>query len=359
MDFNENLFSIPQQRNQTLTFNNISNLILQKIFKFTAITAGLFLVFLVFFDIGETIVKTCRENNLNENLQILERNYQQYKRRSLQQISDIIETDGDTNNSTSTEEDITSKIEKELIEKLNEFDKQTQDLINKDTEIIQEIDLFYERISRYTYHGNWMSLDEIDSFENKHSGELAFKIQKVSPVGNIISSSVFLVFRLLDGVYIDRWLFGRSFNNNQNITLNNNSISISYVTYLDYGEIFERKNSTVGMFYIFYYYILECNSTFSFNWSTNKPVEIDEELAYQNITGSFKSDCGLSYTFSVTIEEEYEDYGKVMVYSIVVTILALSQIFNSIWLINRISDSQSTSNSVRKYLNDYRSLYSL
>jgi hypothetical protein len=67
---------------------------------------------------------------------------------------------------------------------------------------------------------------------------------------------------------------------------------------------------------------------------------------YSKLKGSFDSNCGISFTFSLDKEDEMSHYSQLTAYSVIVTILALSQIFNSIWLNCKVESYPSFANSI-------------
>lgn len=51
-------------------------------------------------------------------------------------------------------------------------------------------------------------------------------------------------------------------------------------------------------------------------------------------------------TFAMSIEEDYEDYGKVLAYSVTVCVFALAQVFNTLWVNRQLNSSNTLANSI-------------
>jgi hypothetical protein len=179
--------------------------------------------------------------------------------------------------------------------------------------------------------------DKFDYLNNRTEGEIAFRIERLLSYSQVDPQKIFVVFRLLDGHFIDRWTLIRSIDSPlSNVSITNSSITQTFKSYVDLGEIFERVNSVGNI-------SAECKSTISLDWS--KGNNTDKSIHYMN--GSFQSNCGFgNINFTLESESQNEDYSKVMLYSIIVTLLATSQIFNTIWLTIKIANSQTYANGI-------------
>jgi hypothetical protein len=240
-------------------------------------------------------------------------------------------------------------------------DQEMQNLIDRQKELLVN---FYNKVDRQTYRGTWKSQEKFNFLSERTEGEIAFRLEKINSYSTLDFEKVFFVFRLLDGHFIDRWALVRSINRPfWNLTIGNSSIQQNLNSVVDYGEIFEKIdyesdedddsgeisdsqldniNSTEKNSHSMAS-LNSCKSTLNIDWSNNTQSSAN----LTNLSGSFSSNCGLNnFTFSLELEKDDEDYPKVMLYSIVVTCLALSQIFNTIWITVKISDSQTFANSI-------------
>jgi hypothetical protein len=302
MDLNINDEMFSYHRGEVL--RNGGNIILQKLFKFIAISVGIVLIFLITFEIGENIFKSYTDR---DNIDL-----------GLPKIRNL---ENDENTSNETEFVINST-------QLTEF-------IIEHEETKKKISEFLNLVDRQTYKGKWHMEQTFDFLSNRSQGEMALRMERLISYTTVVHEKVFAVFRLLDGHYIDKWALVRSVNSPySNITITNNSITQHFNSFVDYGEIFERVNLIGNT-------SATCKSSIFLEWNNNFTNLIE------NFNGSFSSDCGFNnFTFNLTLEREDEDYSKVMLYSIVVTLLAVSQIFNTIWLTYKTTNSQTFANSI-------------
>jgi hypothetical protein len=335
------------------------NLLLQKIFKFTTIFVGVILSILITVDIGDKFFKSYNQDSLRI-LSLAQSN------REEQNKSDI------------------SKISNNFIPEVlnNTFDaggvslKDFQNLIEQEKELLVN---FYNKVDRQTYRGTWKSEEKFKYLSDRSEGEIAFRIEKIKSYSSLEFDKVFIVFRLLDGHFIDKWLLVRSFNRPYwNLTIGNNSIEQHLNSFMDYGEIFEKidyergedsdsqpevsensensensikstsansssSSSSSELNQYSMSSLNNCRSIIKLDWNNNTLNSSN----LTNLIGSFSSSCGFNnFTFNLELEKEDEDYPKVMLYSVIVTFLALSQIFNTIWITLKINDSQTFANSI-------------
>jgi hypothetical protein len=225
MEFDRNILTNGED-NSSSSYSIINHIVIQRIFKYTAFIIGIVLFFMISFDLGEKILNTYTEQTLNDHMRILE---------------DILGGISDKRMLFKNGSDL-DLLEKELNESLKEYDN-VNNMI-KNNEVISIMETFYDQISQHTYKGIWKSKNQISYFDNITEGEMALKVQKVVSMNNIYPETIYIIFRLLDGKYIDKWIFGKSFSILQaNVTIMNHSITFDYITYIDYGEIFEKTNS--------------------------------------------------------------------------------------------------------------------
>lgn len=213
---------------------------------------------------------------------------------------------------------------------------------------------FLESVHTRTYKGSWKSEKELEFLSNRREGEIGIKIEKMTPMTILQFEAVMVLFRLLDGNYIDKWIIGRSMTKlggESSLVTRDDGFSGNFSTDFQYGEMLELAEPPQSSKE--YYLTLDCFSEVNLSWDSkntsmvvdklNITAEVDD---YKSLTGSFKSPCGFEFIFEVTIEEPYSDYNQIMLYSIIVSVLALFQIFNTVYLTNKVGDSTSYANSI-------------
>jgi Txe/YoeB family toxin of Txe-Axe toxin-antitoxin module len=314
------MFTNHRDRNRDEVFRRGGNFILPKIFKFTSLIFGLILIMMITYDMGEKIYKSYNEKDeyekTLENRRYLKNDDEDYTDEILPEILESNETNYEFNlNKTESEE----------------FTQEDEEYKNKISNVI-------DLLRKQTYKGKWKMENKLEYLSNRSEGEISFRIERLISYTQVEQlQKVFVIFRLLDGHFIDKWLLVRSINSiYSNVSMTNTSFTQTFKSYVDIGEIFEKVNLVSNIY-------SDCKSTISLDWSkgnnTNNSVDF--------INGSFISNCGFGdIYFSLESEKEDEDYSKVMIYSVFVTILAISQIFNSIWLMTKINNSQTYANSV-------------
>lgn len=332
-------------------------LLLQKIFKFTTIFVGIILSILITVDLGDKIFKSYNEDPLRI-LSLEKSNREELNNPNISTISNsyIPEVFNNTFDAGGVS--------------LKDF----QNLMEQEKDLLVN---FYNKVDRQTYRGTWKSEEKFNYLSDRSEGEIAFRIEKIKSYSSLEFDKVFIVFRLLDGHFIDKWLLVRSFNRPYwNLTIGNNSIEQHLNSFIDYGEIFEKidyegnegselpseisennensennVNSTTTSSSsspsepskYSMSSLNNCRSIIKLDWNNNTLNSSN----LTNIMGSFSSSCGFNnFTFNLELEKEDEDYPKVMLYSVIVTCLALSQIFNTIWITLKINDSQTFANSI-------------
>lgn len=332
-------------------------LLLQKIFKFTTIFVGVILSILITVDLGDKIFKSYNEDPLRI-LSLEKSNREELNNSNISTISNsyIPEVFNNTFDAGGVS--------------LKDF----QNLLEQEKDLLVN---FYNKVDRQTYRGTWKSEEKFNYLSDRSEGEIAFRIEKIKSYSSLEFDKVFIVFRLLDGHFIDKWLLVRSFNRPYwNLTIGNNSIEQHLNSFIDYGEIFEKidyegnegselpseisentensenninstttssSSSSSEPSKYSMSSLNNCRSIIKLDWNNNTLNSSN----LTNIMGSFSSSCGfINFTFNLELEKEDEDYPKVMLYSVIVTCLALSQIFNTIWITLKINDSQTFANSI-------------
>lgn len=92
---------------------------------------------------------------------------------------------------------------------------------------------------------------------------------------------------------------------------------------------------------VFYY--IGCDSKFTFNWTQDQN---EEKFSFKNLEGNYENSCGINISFKLEIFDYQAEFKKVNSYSFIITLLAILQIANTIWMTNKINDSAAFSNSV-------------
>ncbi len=226
------------------------NMIFKNIFKFSAFFVGILMIALITLDLSEKIIKTYSEIDSFENLRQLEKAFTQSDR-------DFIR-DNNTENSSSNrvldaesnnvnEEEIAGRIQEENTWSQSMINatlgpNASNDLVHFRDENQQVIDLFYKRVNLLTYKGIWQANESSDYLEGKIEGEIALKIERfVNPT--LATEKMYITFRLLDGSVIDKWIIVKSLNFPfTNITLTNTSLTQSFLSIVDFGEILDTNN---------------------------------------------------------------------------------------------------------------------
>jgi hypothetical protein len=308
----------PQSTNSRL-------MLLPKILKIVTILVGVLVSVLITVDLSENIFHSVKE----ESLRILS---------STEKDKDPMESfNQDLAQPLYRTENITEEMERnhEYIKKLIEQQKEL--VVN-----------FYNKIDRKTYRGSWKSEDKFNFLSEKTEGEMALRIEKVNTFTTFDFEKAFIVFRLLDGHYIDRWALIRAVNRPfWNISFTNTSISQNFSTFVDFGEIFEKIDYQDSNFTVESSSSAYCHSTIVLDWGAKSTENSTILSNISHILGSFNSNCGFNnITFELYLEKDDQDYYKVLFYSFVVSLLAGSQIFNTVWMIHKIADSQTFANSI-------------
>ena len=310
------------------------------------------MIALITLDLSEKIIKTYSEIDSFENLRQLEKELTQSVRvfnedNHSEIFSNNRQLDGESKKPN--EQEIVAIIKEEK-PRINSMINATlgriaaSDLVNFLDENEQAIDLFYKRVNLLTYKGVWQANESSDYLDGKREGEIALKIEKLfNPA--LSSEKMYVTFRLLDGGVIDKWIIVKSLNFPfTNVTLTNTSLTQSFLSIVEFGEIFDANNIVISK-RLFIHLILDCKSEFHFDWKDNTAQDPE---TINNFLGSFKSNCeGMNdVTFTLSLEEEDEDYYKVLIYSITVCTFALAQIFNTLWLTKQINSSNTLANSI-------------
>lgn len=228
----------------------------------------------------------------------------------------------------------------------------------KSSEEIAEINRFFNSLNYLTYTGKWVSHNEKNMFDNVTSGDLIFKMERLND-RTYDSQTTLYGMKLLKGKYIDEWVsFKGLLRSYSNITMTENSIKISYPSFAEKGEIFDRINEIpycTGEFNLEftrknilklsaedkYKYSSLLDTSSSLGYSSNKKDEFID-----TVKGSFKSSCNVDITFQMEYSDDREIYKQVTLYSIFLSIFVSMQILNNVHLVKEIGESVTLSNSV-------------
>lgn len=183
---------------------------------------------------------------------------------------------------------------------------------------------FINKINQGIYSGTW-----VDPKNSKKKGKLYLKIS--SPLDYSEGLQVF--FRLIEGNYIDHWMVMNCVGKEKNIRfMNNNSLSGQFIANIEYGENLERPNR-----------METCESEISLTFS-KKEDQLDDILTI--IEGEFVSNSKLTFSFQVNLEDKYEHFWDITVYSIITCILSLTAFVNSYWTLRQLNNSAVYGNSI-------------
>lgn len=160
---------------------------------------------------------------------------------------------------------------------------------------INEISLFYSDVSDKLYKGNWTSEIPVDNFDNQFTGEFDLRIIKLQNQHRIHldeSRSVLILFRMLDGEYLDRWIFSNTYGLYlTKASFKNNTYRASFVSKIDKMEIFQKTQPTSS-----------CTSEFVFNIQRN---ETNSEII-ETISGTFYSEaCAFKIYFNTVLHNTH------------------------------------------------------
>lgn len=276
-----------------------------------------------------------------------------------------------------------SDIEKEIMVNVTEFEKyvaEHQKTLIDQYNMKEKAKKFYRVVDKVTFKGKYwikpaenlpnVSSNNSSDFDenltnlqknkrnnfsylsNRTEGDLAFRIERMNTY-SLINEKVLISMRLLDGHYIDKWILIRSFNSPYNATISDKSFMQMLTTYINHGEIFELKDEemTVDNY---------CLSALNLNWAKPKGGNnnthnvsnfFDDDtlsLSLDDIfTGYFASNCGIpNFSFQLEFEDPKADFPKILHYSAFITILAASQIFNTMWLMYKMGESSTIGKSI-------------
>lgn len=251
-----NIFDLDDSNNNLENYSHADIVLkLNKIFKlflkFSAYTIGILILGIFVNDLGQKIIRTYSDSDSLENFRNLEKALEQEEENLIRKTK----LDG----SRYLKENIGFN-EDQIVDK-NEILDSTQDgtyteeissaNINEDNEA--EFMKFYSYANMITYKGNWHSEVSNQYLENRNKGEIALKIERYF---NKVTSSerIFVTFRMLDGNVLDKWIIVKSINFPfVNTTVTNTSLTQSFLSIVEFGEIFDTNDVIYSMWnYIIY-----------------------------------------------------------------------------------------------------------
>lgn len=281
-----------------------------------------------------------------------------------------------TNNNQNQETNITDK----TLEDIRYEQLLKKYLENRNPEELIQISTFFDRVDGQSYEGKWQANSPRQSLQalfgaEALEGSMDLTFQKYTEFSRFITQSTTYRLRLLKGSYIDSWLqmqgFALTFTN---ITLKDNVLTAGYSSFLEFGELFERKGD-LGY----------CDGVFTLMWdnesknddsnngegqnkdSTDSEKQNSEKIKegadnylksfgnydkenngfrIKRLNGSFKSNCKVDVSFELSLADEKVVNDKIVNYSIVYSIFCLLQLFNTMYLSKKIDESNSFSNGV-------------
>lgn len=213
----------------------------------------------------------------------------------------------------------------------------TSESINSAAEL-NSFSEFISAVQSKGFRGKWEAEEAIPHFDElNNEGEIQFRMDYHNIFTGYSNDRLNVRFLILDGNYIDKWININSYSmlgNNLNIT--NTTFQQEFITTVDYGEIFEK----ISLNY-------KCHSRITFNWTDSIKDDHSQSSDYSLFKGSFISDCGFAnLTFNLLLANPIEDNNRIALYSVLVSFLAISQIFHSLYLTMKIANSQTYAKSL-------------
>ena len=206
-----------------------------------------------------------------------------------------------------------------------------------------QIQTYFNRIDSISYIGKWYHISGDSIFGNYSEGEIILKFEKFSGLDgfNSVTSNSYN-FRITQGKFIDNWIIfkGISFNF-VDVTYSNNTVTASFSSLFENGQLFEKKSEQQkcsGVFKLIIDPEDKINpKTENFNLHEN-PIK--------KIKGTFESDCKLNIKFELGIFDHKPIYKKITIYSVIITVFAILQMMNTLFLIKKIQNSVTYSNAI-------------
>lgn len=226
-------------------------------------------------------------------------------------------------------------------------------LSNRNGEELIQIRNFYDKVDGKTYEGNWMikTDKEINKFVGSEAalGKMDLTFKKYNEFDRFITQSTAFRLRLLKGDFIDDWIQFQGFSLTfTNFTLKENTLIASYSSYMEYGQLFEKKGN-----------VNYCDAVLTLNWNDTKLTNGNENKQYLNadktltngnqityLNGTFKSNCEIDIKFELFFIDDINASKKILNYSIIFTVFCILQLYNNLYLMKKINDSNAYSSGV-------------
>ncbi len=274
-----------------------------------------------------------------------------------------INSDKNINDNTNSEANLTNK----TLEDIRYEDLLKKYLENRNSDELIQISNFFDRVDGQSYEGQWHanSQQNLETFfgSSPQEGAMDLTFEKYTQFSRLITQSTTYKLRLLKGSYIDSWLQMQGFSLTfTNITLNDKTLTAGYSSYLEFGELFDKKGE-IGY----------CDGVFTLTWNNTdnkyanrfenssetyssnlKSFNAEENEKKHNfliqiLKGSFKSNCKVDVSFELSLMEERVVNSKLTNYCIVYSIFCFLQLFNTFYLSKKIDQSNAFSNGVNIY----------
>ena len=172
------------------------------------------------------------------------------------------------------------------------------------------------------YVGNWNNIKKNISY-----GKAKLRIEK--PKNNIINiNSIKIKFKILEGNFMDKWAIITS-EPKKNLLLFANTIKGNFQSHITFGSELNIIENKICETFI------------------NLELINPNEKYYKNIKGNFTSEnCNLQFSFNFQIEDLNENFWIITNYTIIAIIINILSIFNTIWTIYCINDSDVFGKSI-------------
>ena len=294
---------------------------------------------------------------MNKNSKTSENKFSYNIKRNLRIINEIIPENNFLNNNlikiNTTALNSTNNLNKSENNNTNinfNFNKSRKNITNEENKIIKsaeeisEINFFFKNMNLLTYSGNWYTQNNKILFGNDTNGDMLLKMEKINEK-SIDSQTTIYGFKLLKGKYIDEWISYKGISKSfSNIKIKDNQINLSFNSFLEEGEIFEKKNEVTNCSGIFNLTFLKIQKNFNEEINNVNKIPLNEYIS--EINGTFFSNCGMDIKFELKFDDQSVTYRKVTLYSATLIIFVIYQIMNNLNMAHKIGDSVTLSNSV-------------
>jgi len=255
-------------------------------------------------------------------------------------------------------EEIETNIQNRTIEDIRYEELLKKYMENRNTEELIQISTFFDQMDKKIYEGRWFAngVEGLTKYFgiDANEGDMDLTFLKFTEFNRFITQSTTYRLRLLKDNFIDNWIEFQGFSLTfTNITFKNNTLSASYSSFMNFGELFERKG---GMNF--------CDGTFTMSWKNRKSDEDsiknsnigknsknpnENKFYIQYLNGTFKTNCNVDIKFELSLADDSLIKNKILNYSIVFSMFWILQIINTLYLTKKINESNAFSNGVFKF----------